>query len=103
MSYLLENCKAKGLQCVKAEVHSLTDVFSGEREDILGVVNCSGIGSIGLVQDEDLSPTKGQAVVVRGEASRIVTGVGDDWETVVVPRRGLNETFLGVTKVPHDM
>ena len=71
-------------------------------ENLQGVVNCTGIGATQLVDDPDLFPTKGQSVTVRGRAERIVTGLRDDWEDVVVPRSSGNETFLGVSKIAGD-
>ena len=67
-----------------------------------GVINCTGLGASKFVGDPHLFPTKGQSVIVRGQAHRISTGFGDGWEDVVVPRYGENETFLGVSKVAHD-
>lgn len=55
-----------------------------------------------LVSDSALFPTKGQLIIVKGDAKRITTGLGDGWEAVVVPWTKANETFLGVSKTVKD-
>ncbi|KAK2594945.1 hypothetical protein QQS21_007348 [Conoideocrella luteorostrata] len=101
LKYLMAECKTLGGTMIQGEVASLEDVFALDGcGDAVGVVNCAGVMGTKLVNEGDaFYPTKGQAVVVRGEAKRISTGLGADWEAVVVPRKGLNETFLGVTKI----
>lgn len=101
LSYLLSRSKELGAKHTTAEVQSFTEIFH-KFENVRGVINCTGLGAARLVEDPKLFPTKGQSVIVRGQAHRISTGLGDDWEAVVVPRYGENETFLGVSKVGGD-
>ncbi|KAH8588195.1 FAD dependent oxidoreductase [Bisporella sp. PMI_857] len=101
LSYLSSRSKELGAKHITSEVQSFTEIFH-KFENVRGVINCTGLGATKLVEDPKLFPTKGQSVIVRGLAHGITTGLGDDWETVIVPRYGTNETFLGVSKVPGD-
>jgi len=68
------------------------------------VVNCTGMGArwFSGVEDEEVFPVKGQAVVVRGEAERNrFREVGDGWVDAVIRRPG-EGTVLGITKVEDD-
>lgn len=103
LRYLLEANINLGAKRITRDLQSIPDVFSlPGLENIHGVINCTGIGAVSLIHDPSLFPTKGQSIIVRGEAERITTMVGDEWEAVVVPRCGENETFLGVSKVADD-
>lgn len=100
LKYLLEANLASGAKCITKDLQSISDVFSlPEFDNIHGVINCTGIGAVSLVHDPSLYPTKGQSIIVRGEAECVTTMTGDGWEAVVVPRCGEQETFLGVSKV----
>lgn len=101
LKYLLSRSEKLGVKRITAEVESIAELFHSF-DEICGVVNCTGLGATKFTKDPNLYPTKGQSVIVRGEAERIATGLGDDWEAVVVPRYGENETFLGVSKVFGD-
>lgn len=103
LQYLLTTAVKLGVKCRTTTVQAISELFSMPGfENLQGVVNCTGLGASKLVRDPALFPTKGQSVIVRGQADRIATGLGDDWEAVVVPRYGVNETFLGVSKVFGD-
>ncbi|TQV95527.1 hypothetical protein V2A60_000717 [Cordyceps javanica] len=105
LRFLQRECERLGGRLIKGEVDRVDGVFAFPGcEGAVGVVNCAGVSGVKTLMgdDKDFYPTKGQAVVVRGEAKRISTGLGKDWEAVVVPRKGLNETFLGVTKIYGD-
>jgi D-amino-acid oxidase len=101
LQYLLSLCEKLGAKCITTEVNSFVELFH-RFDNLRGVVNSTGLGAAKLVNDPDLFPTKGQSVMVRGQANRISTGLGDGWEAVVVPRYGENETFLGVSKIARD-
>lgn len=71
------------------------------------LVNCTGLGALSFVDDKAVFPTRGQLVVVKGRASRIVTRAKDDWEALVIPRPGAGsgingQTVLGGCKIPGD-
>lgn len=71
-------------------------------QNLYGVVNCTGLGAGKLVHDPAVFPTKGQTIIVRGQAARIATRSGDGWEALVIPRPGANETLLGGCKIAGD-
>ena len=61
-------------------------------------VNATGLGAKSLVGDDDVYPTRGQTVLVRGEARYVTTRLGKDEGDIsyVIPRSGI--TVLGGTK-----
>lgn len=88
---------------MRATVRSLKEVASMDAfRHFHGIVNCTGLGAVEIVPDEAVFPTKGQSLIVKGEAACISSMLGDGWESVVVPRSGEHQTFLGVSKVPGD-
>ena len=57
--------------------------------------NATGIGARALADDKDVYPTKGQTVLVKGEAKYAKTM---DENTYVIPRPGSGTTILGGTR-----
>ncbi|KAI9808393.1 MAG: hypothetical protein M1827_007490 [Pycnora praestabilis] len=63
-------------------------------------VNATGLGAreVGLGSDETIFPTRGQTVLVKGEADMVRTRLGHDSVAYVIPRRGGGGTILGGCK-----
>ncbi len=68
--------------------------LDGQREEHI-VVNATGLGARYLVGDEDVFPTKGQTVLVKGESRFAKT---TDKNHYVIPRPGSGTTILGGTR-----
>ncbi|KAI4263393.1 MAG: hypothetical protein L6R42_001461 [Xanthoria sp. 1 TBL-2021] len=103
LKYLHAENSKLGAHFVRATVRSLKEVASMDAfRHFHGIVNCTGLGAVEIVPDEAVFPTKGQSLIVKGEAACISSMLGDGWESVVVPRSGEHQTFLGVSKVPGD-
>ena len=89
MGFLLAESRKLGVETVRCKLEELPRGV---------VVNCSGFGARGLVGDEAMSPTKGQTVLVRGEAERIMfRETKEGWHDVVILRPGAG-SILGVSK-----
>lgn len=67
-------------------------------EEVAAFVNAAGLGAGELAGDEKVFPTRGQTVLVRGEAEAIRTWEGEGRIHYVLPRKGAAETVLGGTK-----
>ena len=94
---------ALGVKVRTFHVLTLPEIFSiPGMESAIGVVNCSGLGAGKLVPDQACFPTKGQTVIVKGQANYIATRAGDGWEAIVIPRPGADETLLGGCKISGD-
>lgn len=70
-------------------------------------MNCTGIGAGELARDNACFPTKGQTVLVRGQAKSVVTRRHEEdgkepWEALVIPRPGEEVTMLGGCKIAGD-
>ncbi|KAF4637613.1 hypothetical protein G7Y89_g482 [Cudoniella acicularis] len=103
LQYLQGTCREQGVECREHIVGSPSDVFSLDGlENSIGVINCTGLAAGALVSDTNVFPTKGQTVLVAGQASRIATRRGDGWEALVIPWPGTNQTLLGGCKIPGD-
>ena len=63
--------------------------------NIRAFVNATGLGARSLVGDENVFPTKGQTVLVRGELTFAKT---TDRNLYVIPRPGSGTTILGGTR-----
>lgn len=61
-------------------------------------VNATGLGAKSLVGDQNVFPTRGQTVLVKGEAHTIRTLEGQGKINYVLPRAGSGMTVLGGTK-----
>lgn len=66
--------------------------------DIHAFVNATGLGARELVPDERMYPTRGQTIVVRGEADKVSTFEGIDSIRYIIPRKGSGTSVLGGTK-----
>ena len=98
LAYLLGKVRELGAKTVTAEVKTLEEVFELpgiEKDGLVGMVNCTGLGARHLVPDEGVYPVKGQTVLVRGRAERMSALVDRDHLAYVIPRIGENLTVLG--------
>lgn len=89
------------MKTITAEVDTLDEVFELPGIDgdaVVGMVNCSGLGALQLVPDENVYPTKGQTVVVKGRANQIHFREGEGYVAYVIPRIGKEVTVLGGNK-----
>lgn len=64
-------------------------------------VNATGLGARTLVGDTKVFPTRGQILLVKGEAHSIRTLEAKDYIDYVLPRAGSGTTVLGGTKEPN--
>ena len=102
LRYLLDRCLHLGAQTCAQNVTSIPDLFLSHDpalQKLEAVVNCAGLGGGQLTGDTNLFPTKGQTLIVRGAATRIATRAGQNWEALVIPRPGADETLLGGCKI----
>lgn len=60
LAYLAERLSASGVRIEPAEVHALSDVGAGGAV----VVNCAGLGARQLVPDPQVTPVRGEVLVV---------------------------------------
>ena len=61
-------------------------------------VNATGLGARKLVPDGTMFPTRGQTIVVKGEADKVSTFEGMNSIKYVIPRKGSGTSVLGGTK-----
>lgn len=61
-------------------------------------VNATGLGARELVPDDKMYPTRGQTVIVEGEAEKASTFEGIDHIKYVIPRTDSGKSVLGGTK-----
>ncbi|KAL7272781.1 hypothetical protein RUND412_004393 [Rhizina undulata] len=106
LSRLLREIAALGGKLLKLshEVKSLEDVFNlpgiAGDDDILGLVNCTGLGARELVGDDAMYPGRGQTILVSGEAEALRlrsgrrNGEGKSELTYTIRRPGAG-TILG--------
>jgi hypothetical protein len=103
LHHRLRLCKGLGADTVTAELMSLDEVFGLEScSDVVGVINCTGLGARQLASDESVFPSKGQTIIVNGKAKRIGIRIGGKWENHVVPQPGSNTTLLSGCKLEND-
>ncbi len=104
-AWLLRQCERRGLKKQNLRVRSLWEVFDAVPGAHM-VVDCAGVGAGQLAGDEACFPTKGQTVLVRGQASKIATRRNlsgpEPWEALVIPRPGEDVTLLGGCKLVGD-
>jgi hypothetical protein len=124
LRYLMERVRKAGIDVVKADVdvsHGLQGVvrdakrklverFKGlKEEDVLALVNCTGLGArhfVGDVEAAKLFPIRGQIIIVKGESEMDRTyedfpsdsSATDDELAYVIPRPGSGTTVLGGCK-----
>ena len=72
-----------------------TLVMANRLGEIHIFVNATGLGARTLVGDDDIFPTKGQTVLVKGESNFAKT---TDRNYYVIPRPGSGTTILGGTR-----
>jgi len=106
LSYLLRNVTSKGGKVVRRELpttrgfgaalKAAEESVGGRRVDVF--VNATGLGARGLLGDHGMFPTRGQTVLVRGEATAARTRVGSGYIAYCIPRPGSGMTVLGGTK-----
>jgi len=115
MRFLQSRCSELGARIFTGEFESPEACCDSLRQysTRLGIlppsalVNCTGLGALTFVRDTAVFPTRGQLVVVKGRAHRIVTRARDGWEALVIPRPGAGlssegQTVLGGCKIPGD-
>lgn len=86
------------------EVDSLEEVFEIpgiEDDNVVGMVNCTGLAAKELARDERMFPTRGQTILVRGEAEVARLRQGDGWTCYVIRRPGQG-TILGGSYQEND-
>jgi D-amino-acid oxidase len=92
-----------GLKTQRSEIKVISDVFQLPLcEHALGIVNCTGLSARKLVPDNTVYPTKGQVVIVQGEAERVSMILGGKLDAYVIPRPGSGTTVLGGCKLAGD-
>lgn len=104
--YLLHNVTAKGGRVVRGELPVDEGFGAALRaaEACAGTggvkvfVNATGLGARALVGDAGMFPTRGQTVLVRGEARAVRTRVGRGEIAYCIPRPGSGMTVLGGSK-----
>ena len=93
LKYLEKELLDLGVQFVKADLSSIDDAFEFGKT----VVNCSGIGAIQLVGDNDLHPARGQAVRIKKKPGHrgVVDLTREPKIAHVFPR--ISDTIIGGT------
>jgi len=104
LDYLVGKLADLGVKTITAEVDTLEEVYElpGIGGNVVGMVNCTGMGALNLVPDEKVYPTKGQTVVVKGRVKQISFREGEGYVAYVIPRIGEKVTILGGTKGIRD-
>jgi D-amino-acid oxidase len=72
----------------------------GEHVDF--IINATGIRAGELCSDSEVYPTKGQTILVKGEAAMARTRKGDGYIAYTIPRPGSGTTILGGVNRPND-
>lgn len=109
LPYLLTRAKTLGAKVIKSRIPAeqgfakalafAADLTRHVRlEEMPLFVNATGLGARELVGDEKVFPTRGQTVLVKGEAHTIRTREMKDRINYVLPRRRTGMTVLGGTK-----
>jgi len=96
LDFLLNQAKEQGITFLRHEVQNVHETF--DTFDV--VINCTGLGSRDLFQDESIFPTRGQTVIVKSKGDTDVVMDDDEALAYVVPR--LNTTVLGSTKQQNN-
>jgi D-amino-acid oxidase len=99
MDYLLEMFKRLGGQLVQRKVKDIQE--PSEEYEI--VVNCTGLGSRDLFDDEKIYPVRGQTVKVKPNGSELVIAddEGHNGLAYIVPR--INDIVLGGTAQVNNL
>ena len=96
LAYLLGKVGELNAKTITAEVDTLEEVFElpGINKDgLVGMVNCTGLGAKKLVPGETMYPIKGQTLLVKGCAKKISLMRNEGQMAYVLPR--INLTLLG--------
>ena len=97
ITWLLQKVKIRGANIVKRKISSLDQLTSSY--DI--VINCTGLGSCGLVGDNIMYPVRGQVVLVKAPwVKSWVVHYWQDGVSYVFPRA--RNVVLGGTAQPGD-
>lgn len=101
--FLLGRLGDLGVKTMTTEVDSLEEVFEipGIDDDVVGMVNCTGLAAKELARDDRMFPTKGQTILVKGEADMARLRRGDGWTCYVIRRPGQG-TILGGSYQEND-
>ena len=103
LRHLLSLCVGLGLVTQRSEIKVISDIFQlPSCEYALGIINCTGLSARKLVGDDTVYPTKGQVVIVQGEAKRVGMILGGRLDAYVIPRPGSGTTVLGGCKLAGD-
>lgn len=96
--FLLGRLGDLGIKTITTEVDSLEEVFElpgiEDDDNVVGMVNCTGLAAKELAHDERVFPTRGQTILVKGEAEMARLRRGDGWICYVIRRPGQG-TILG--------
>ncbi|KAL8792731.1 MAG: hypothetical protein Q9195_004706 [Heterodermia aff. obscurata] len=105
LSALLSRFRSAGGKLIRATLPTKDSFlaalnFASElvHDDIYAFVNATGLGARALVPDAKIYPTRGQTVLVRGEADKVSTFEGIGLIRYVIPRKGSGTSVLGGTK-----
>lgn len=97
---LVKRFKELGVKFIRKKLSSLDEAFGGGRKK--AVINCSGLGSQILANDDTVFPTRGQVVVIRApHIKKVVTAWTPEDSTYVIPRPNSHEVVLGGFYQPH--
>ncbi|KAI9877118.1 MAG: hypothetical protein M1830_004742 [Pleopsidium flavum] len=109
LQYLLNTFTAAGGKVIRQDLPTdkgfgaaltAAEVAAGDR--VHAFINATGLGARKLLGDEKMFPTRGQTVLVRGEASGAMTRVGKGYVAYCIPRPGSGTTIVGGTKQAGD-
>ncbi|KAI6829541.1 hypothetical protein KC340_g8577 [Hortaea werneckii] len=114
--YLQERAKSLGVKVIKARMGTdagLANVLKSAAATACKdsqrhksppdcFINASGMGAKKLCGDEAMYPIRGQTVLVKGEAERIRTQLGEGYNAYCIPRPGSGTTILGGTKEANN-
>lgn len=97
LPYLMEQFQKKGGHIQKRKLSSLEELAG--QYDV--VVNCTGVGSIDLVNDKKLVPNRGHVIKVKAPWMKHFVYTGDDYCCYVIPGHEL--VTIGGTRTSNDM
>jgi len=109
LKYLLNTSTAAGGKVIRQDLPAdngfgaalaAAEGVAGER--VHAFVNATGLGARSLLSDGKMFPTRGQTVLVKGEASGARTRVGKGYTAYCIPRPGSGTTIVGGTKQAGD-
>ena len=105
LASLLSAFKARGGRTIRATLPTKHGFAAALRhaselvdDETYAFINATGLGARDLVPDNKMYPTRGQTIVVRGEAKRVSTFEGIGTIRYVIPRKGSGTSVLGGTK-----